>query len=105
MKRVGKLSPSLFSLAPKQRHGVADKEDLAGVGASGEFGGEWLAFRFVIGEADFDQPVIGECLIERGNDFVGNAVVANMDDGFELLRSGFKFAEGGFVHAENLKSE
>jgi len=34
----------LFSFAPKQRHGVADEEDLAGVGAGGEFGGEWLAF-------------------------------------------------------------
>jgi hypothetical protein len=31
--------------------------------------------------------------------------VSDMDDRFEFLRPGFEFAEGGFVHAWNLKSE
>jgi len=105
MKRGGNLSQSLFSSAPKQRHGVAYKEDLTGVGAGGEFGGESLAFRFVVGKAHLDQAVVAEHLVERRNNCLGHAFVSHMDDGFELLRPGFEFAECRFVHAENLKRE
>jgi len=85
MKRGGKLNPSRFFFAPKQRHGVADKEDLAGTRAHSQAGGELLALGFVVGEPDFDQSVVGESLIERGDDGVGYTLVSDVDDGFEFL--------------------
>lgn len=84
---------------------MADEQDLAGIRASGEVGGQRFAFGFVVGEADFDQTVIGERLVEGGEEGVGDAVVTDMDNRIEFLRPGFEFAESGFVHALNLKSE
>ena len=87
---------------PVKGDGVADEEDLAGLGAGGQFGGEGFAFRFVVGEADFDQAVVGEGLVEGGGQRVGDAIVSEMDDGPEFLGAGFELAQGGFglVHAK-----
>ena len=83
---------------------MTDEENFAGVGACGEVGCELLPFGLMIREADFDQSVIGERLVERGNERLAYAIVPDMDDRLEFLRPGFEFAECGFVHAENLKS-
>jgi hypothetical protein len=58
----------------------------------------------MIREADFDQSVVGECLVERGKELFGHPFVPDVDDRLEFLRPGFEFAECGCVHAENLKS-
>ena len=75
---------------------MADLQDEAGTGAGGQVGGEFFAFGLVVGEADFDQPVVGEGLIESGGQGVGDAVVAEMDHGFEFLGARFELAQGGF---------
>ena len=84
---------------------MADKKDLAGIGAGGEFGGQGFAFGFVVGEADFDQTMIGQSLIERGENGIGHGIMSDMDDGFEFLGARFEFAELGFVHEWRRKRE
>lgn len=82
---------------------MADLEDWAGIGAGGEFGRESFALRFVVGEADFNQAMVGEGLAEGGEEGVCYAFVSDVDDGFEFLGAGFEFAQGGFggFHAKN----
>ena len=82
---------------------MADQENLAGAGAGDEFGGEFLALWFVVGEADFDQAVVGEGLVEGGEEGVCDAFVSDVDDGSEFLGAGFELAQGGFGggHAKN----
>ena len=76
---------TLFRLRPVECDGMSNEEDLAGVGAGGQLGGELLALGFVVGEPDFDQSVVGESLIERGDDGFGYTLVSDVDDGFEFL--------------------
>ena len=57
----------------------------------------------MVGEADFDEAMVGEGLVEGGEEGVGESVVADMDDRFEFLGAGFEFAQGrlgGSVHAK-----
>ena len=70
----------------------------------GEIAGQLFAFGFVVGETNFDQAVIGERPVEGSEESVGDAVVTEMDNRIEFLRACLEFAEGGFVHAWNLKS-
>ena len=84
---------------------MSDEEDLAGTCTRGQFSGELFAFGLVVGEADFDQAVVGEGLVEGGEEGVGDAIVADVDDRFEFLRAGLEFAEGGLVHAWKRKRE
>ena len=77
---------------------MTDEEDSAGICLRGQVRRELFALGFVIGEADFDQAVVGEGLVEGGDQGVGDALVADVDDGFEFLGAGFEFAEGWFFH-------
>ena len=84
---------------------MTDEEDSAGICLRGQVRRELFALGFVIGEADFDQAVVGEGLIESGEDGFGDPIVADVDDGFEFLGAGFEFAEGWFVHVRKRKRE
>lgn len=82
---------------------MAHLEDGARTGLDGESGGKLFAFRLVVGEADFDQAVVGQGLIEGGEQGWGHAVVSDMDDGFDFLGARFEFAQrwSGDAHAKN----
>ena len=84
---------------------MSDEEDLAGVGARGQVGGKLLALGFVVGEADFDQSMVGEGLVERGNHGIRDSVVSDMNDWLQFLGPGFEFAESWFVHVRKRKRE
>lgn len=82
---------------------MANEEDRTGGSADGQISGQLFAFGFVIREADFDQTVVGQCLIEGGEEGLAHAVVSDMNDGFELLGAGFQFAQcrSGDAQAKN----
>ena len=84
---------------------MADEEDRARIGAGGEFGGKLLALGFVVGEADLDQAVVRQRLVQRGNDGVVHACPADVKNGIKPLGAGFEFAHGRFFHAMKRKRE
>ena len=84
---------------------MTDEEDSAGICLRGQVRRELFALGFVVGEADFDQTMVGESLIEGGDQGLGDAVMADVDDGFEFLRAGFEFSEGRLVHGRKRKRE
>lgn len=82
---------------------MTHEEDLSGVRARGQVSRELLSLRFVVGEADFDQTVVGQSLIEGGEEGLAHAIVSDMNDGLELLGAGFQFAQcrSGDAQAKN----
>lgn len=84
---------------------VADQEDNAGACFFRKLRGKLLALVFVGGEADFHQAVIGQRLVEGGQERVGDAVEPDMDGRFESLRAGFEFADRGRFQLEKAISE
>ncbi len=83
---------------------MADEEDSPGIGAGGQFGGQGFAFRFVVSEADFNQRVVGEHLVEGGDDGIGDTVMADVDNGSEFLGARFEFAKGRALRYSSLDS-
>lgn len=88
----------------EKRHRVPDEQDLAGGRALRECGGQLFPLGLVVGEADFDEAVVGERLIDGGDECIGHAVVPYVDHRSEFLRTCFEFAQARFAHMENLKS-
>lgn len=73
---------------PHARHQFA-------AGLFGDHRRECFLFRFEIGETNFHQFVIRKRAIQAGEEFRGDAGVADFEHGVETLRAGFEVAFRG----------
>jgi len=53
----------------------------------GELGGKLFALGFSVGEADPDEAVVGQRLVQRGNDGVVHASAVDVKSGIKFLRA------------------
>lgn len=79
----------------EEHNDVAEHRDQVAAGLVGEFGAEFLAFLFEGFEADFQKRMMRERLVDRPDEFWGEALAPEPENGLEGLRLGFELAAKG----------